>query len=280
MTNKIHARYAGSALDFYRYIGVKAALEELRVAVATAAGSSGGAIATVGDGSGLTAMDMTEAGMEMLPLWAKLVDPRWTPWSTWTKAGIAKGDALEAILRKYIAPTFADMQIPIAMWTANMTTMQPCEWSTRRTPFDNAPKATVGSCRLPGLFEPWIIGKGRRREKHRDGGLFYNYPIDFQFPDQDTAIPTIGFMFHTTLGAANPNAADENLVEDVISSLSPIMASASRQHVARAHWARSIILGTTTSGLNFAKTKEEVRSDIDTGRESVLRWWDLHGKTL
>lgn len=277
LKKKIHVRMAGSGLNLTLYAGAFQALEEAGYEPASVAGSSGGGVVGAVWASGMSAKEIQDLLLTFMPPALKILDAPWFPVTWIIKWGLYRMRALQQkmkdILKEKGVVRFKDTNVPFACFTTNMNTGLACTWSSFHTPEEILGDRVVDGTRLPVAMQPgWING-----DPHRDGGLAYNYPIDFQFPDQDQTIPTIGLLFR---GTAHLNGKIDSALKDLTACIDIMLASTAREHIEDAPWARTVILEPAGSAMNFFKSAEEAKADFKVGYNCVKDWLAEHESSL
>jgi predicted acylesterase/phospholipase RssA len=264
--HRFHYRKSGSGVNLDFYAGGLEAFEDFGLEPATIAGASGGGITGAVEASGMNSHDLQALLLEFSPLLWKAMDPIMPPvvgplWH-W---GMFGGTKLEKLLAPHCAPTFAETYVPFACFTSNMSQQKAAVWSTQHTP--DAPLATraIDGGRLPVAFPPAKIAG----EYHRDGGIMYNYPIDFKFEGQDESLPTIGLTFRSTMGAAEPI---RNGLDDLSVCMDAMLVACAKQHIDAANWAKTIVVDPVGSSFEFTRSKEQTKQDFATGYRCVAQW--------
>lgn len=271
---KIHIRAAGSGLNLTFYAGALEALEELGYEPDTGAGTSGGGDILAMWCAGFSAKEIQALLLQFMPPLFKILDPSWLPTSWYFRWGIYKMQKLQAEIKKHLALKgivhFKDMKVPFACFTTNMRTGQRADWSTVSTPDDVVGDRVVDGSRLPIAMQPgWITG-----EPHRDGGLVYNYPIDFKFPGQNEMSPTIGLLFK---GTANPGGKPvKDFFDDATRCIDFMLAATARKHMEDAAWANTIVIKPVGSAMDFLKTPEQAKADFKVGYDCVKQWFAMN----
>jgi predicted acylesterase/phospholipase RssA len=272
---KIHIRAAGSGLNLTFYAGALEALEELGYEPDTGAGTSGGGDILSAWCAGLSAKEIQALMLQFMPPLFKILDPSWLPTSWYFRWGVYKMKKLQEEMRKALASKgvvhFKDMKVPFACFTTNMRTGMVAEWSTSKTPDEIVGDRVVDGSRLPVAMQPgWING-----DPHRDGGLVYNYPIDFKFPVQNEMSPTVGLLFRGTAALGGEPVKD--FIDDTMRCLDFMLAATAREHIEDAHWANTIVIEPTGSPMDFLKSEEQAKKDFKVGYDCVKQWFALHG---
>jgi NTE family protein len=270
MTKKLHLRMAGSGLNLTIYAGALQAFEEAGYEPATIAGTSGGGVIGAAWASGMTAKEIQDLLLSFMPPAATILDASWFPASWLWNWGLYKMKKLQAEMGKQLKAKgvthFKDFKTPFACFTANMQTGDLHTWASHKTPDEVVGDRVVDGTRLPIAMQPgWINGM-----PHRDGGLLYNFPVDFLFPEQDQSIPTIGLLFRGT--AQRGGAKIKNALEDGFACIDLMLAATAREHIEDALWAKTIVLEPKSSGMNFLKTPEEAKEDFNNGYTAVKAW--------
>ena len=272
MTKKIHLRLAGSGLNLTLYAGALEAFEEAGYSPATVAGTSGGGVIGAAWSAGMTAKEIQELLLSFMPPAAKILDASWFPASWFWNWGLYRMKKLQAEMGKQLAlrgvSSFSDFKVPFACFTANMQTGNLHAWSKDTTPSAPVGDRVVDGCRLPVAMQPgWIDGM-----PHRDGGLLYNFPIDYKFMGQDELVPTVGLLFRGT--AQRSGGKLHNAFDDGMACIDLMLAATAREHIEDASWAKTITLDPKSSGMNFLKTPEEAKEDFQSGYRTVKAWLD------
>lgn len=275
---KAHIRAAGSGLNLTFYAGAFEAFEELGIEPETAAGASGGGDMLAAWVAGMSAKEIQALLLEFMPPMLKILDPEWLPSSWYFKWGINRMQKFQAEMRKALAKKgvvkFKDLKVPFACFTTNMQTGKLHEWSTSKTPDECVGDRVVDGSRLPFAMQPgWING-----QPHRDGGLLYNYPIDFRFPVQNAMVPTIGLLFRGTTDPGGKPVKD--FFDDAYRCIDFMLAATAREHVEDAHWANTIIIEPVGSGIDFLKSPEKAKKEFKIGYDCVKRWFELYGEPI
>lgn len=261
---QIHLRLAGAAANIPYYAGALEALEDLGIEPATIAGTSAGSIIGGAKASGMSAKEIQQLLFDIAPL-LSILDPSWNPASIPVDGGQCLGQKLESILAKHMAKSFNTTKIPFACFTANMSKQQVAVWSTYTTPHESVAARCTDSSRIPLWFKPrWIHG-----EPHFDGGMVYNYPIDFKFPDQDNTLQTLGLMVKSCVGKPKVFKGLFKGTDVLLSSIDVLMAATTRAHIEEADWAKTIVLGPAGSSFDFAKDIAKMKAEMKSGYESV-----------
>jgi predicted acylesterase/phospholipase RssA len=271
--NKAHFRLAGSGLNLTLYAGGLEACEDEGITPASGAGSSGGGMILAAWLSGMKAKEIQALLLKFMPPIPKLFDkaipvlPGLTAlvmfYGLYRMARLQK--ALTAEMKKRGVVHFKDFKVPFACFTTNMTNGSVAEWSTSKTPDAEVAPRVVDGGRLPVAMTPALIDG----EHHRDGGIMYNYPIDFVFPEQDDQ-PTIGMLFKAT---ATPQKKEiKSVIDDLSRCVDLMLAAVSKEHMEDAQWAQTIVLGPSGSSLDFFKTKEQAEKDFKAGYDSVISY--------
>jgi len=275
---KINIRAAGSGLNLTFYAGALEALEDLGYEPETGAGTSGGGDILSVWCAGMPAKEIQALMLKFMPPLFKILDPSWLPTSWYFRWGIYQMKKLQAEMKAALKTRgvvkFKDMKVPFACFTTNMQTGELAEWSTSKTPDEVVGDRVVDGSRLPFAMQPgWING-----QPHRDGGLLYNYPIDFKFPVQNAMTPTIGLLFKGTVSPGGKPVKD--FFDDASRCIDYMLAATSREHVEDAHWAKTIVIEPVGSAMDFLKTEEQARADFKVGYNCVKRWFDANKGSL
>lgn len=269
---KAHFRRSGTGMNLTYFAGASKAFEELGITAATSANVSGSAYIGMAEASNMKADELQELILDFMPPAKKIMDARWwVPGSTWWKKGKIIGRKLERLVDHHFPTTLGETTIPFACFTSNYNTGTVGVWSSQTTPGVLSKEAVVGTGRLPGLFEPWVVDG----EDHFDGGVLYNYPIGFKFAGQNDLLPTIGLLFQGT--ADFEYAKMRNVVEVGTRTLSLMFVNSAKEHLDQAHWAQTIVFRPKGSFLNFMRSREEAKEEMKEGREAVMRWFEIGG---
>lgn len=265
---------AGSGLNLTLYAGALEAFEEAGWEPVSVAGTSGGGIIGSAVAAGMKPKDIQKLLLDFMPPLFKILDPSWLPFSWVFHWGIFKMKKLQlrlsSILADFGVVHFKDTEIPFACFTTNMNTGLATEWSSAKTPDELVSTRVVDGSRLPVAMRPaWI-----KKDPHRDGGLAYNYPIDFKFSDHDHSVPTIGLLFR---GVAQPDGKVTSALGDLLACVGLLLASTAREHVEDAPWANTIVLEPAGSALHFLKSEEEALADFRVGYNCVKDWLAEYG---
>lgn len=269
--NKCHLRLAGSGLNLTFYAGAVEGFEELGYAPETVVGASGGGDIGALWAAGMSAKEIQALLLRFMPPITKILDPSWVPTSWYFKFGIYQmkkfqKQSREALQTKGVV-RFKDLKVPFACFTTNMQTGELCEWSTTKTPEAIVGDRIVDGSRLPIVMQPgWIDG-----QPHRDGGLLYNFPIDFKFPVQDVAVPTIGLLFRGTATVGGKPVKD--ILDDAGRCLDLLLAATAREHIEDAAWANTIVIEPAGSAIDFLKSEAQAKADFAVGKKCVLDWF-------
>ncbi|SHK46711.1 patatin-like phospholipase family protein [Thermocrinis minervae] len=169
---KVNLVLSGGAARGIAHIGVLQALEDLRVEVISVSGVSAGALVGAFYCAGYTPKQMLKLIKETR-LW-EWIRPRIPP-----KLGLFSLQRAKFLLKKYLPERLESLKIPLFVCALDI--------KTGRTLYFREGElysVVLGSCALPGVFEP---------VKHFeymlvDGGVTNNLPVE---PFQESEIPTL-----------------------------------------------------------------------------------------
>lgn len=161
MNKKIGLALGGGAMRGMAHIGVLSVLQSADIEVQYVAGASAGAIVGAFHCAGFDPAEMAYVASKLN--WWNLTRP------VFSQYALLSLDKLERLLINLLGDiTFADLDIPLALATADMQTGEQIILDEGRL----AP-AICASCAIPGLFQPVSIG-GRWLN---DGGILNNLPV-------------------------------------------------------------------------------------------------------
>lgn len=138
---------------FFAHTGFIKALEEKNIQPSMIVGSSAGALVAACKASGLTAVEMTEAFTQI---------QKSDFWDVSLGFGLVRGDKMELLFEKYMAPTFDSLKIPLQISAFDLFAFR-----TKTLFSGSVTKAVRASCAVPGLFHPVRIDK----RTYLDGGI-------------------------------------------------------------------------------------------------------------
>lgn len=161
MRQKVGLALGGGAMRGMAHIGVLSVLHSAEIPIDYVAGASAGAIVGALFCARLDPAEMAYIASKLK--WWDLARPEPTQY------GLLTFDKLEQLLIDLLGDlTFADLDIPLALATADMQTGEQIILQEGRL----AP-AVCASCAIPGIFNPVTIN-GRRLN---DGGVLNNLPV-------------------------------------------------------------------------------------------------------
>ncbi len=276
---KIESAYvslAGGGMLVLCHLGFLWALRERGIKVAGAAGTSAGALAAGCSASDLEpGPELNELLLSFFPVDKNLMDVNLLGFPRTYGAMSLK--RLEKELKKYLPNTFADCRHPVAVFTSNIDAQDLGEWSTRNTPDQDLTARVVDSCRIPGVFQARFL-KG---EAHTDGGLIYNYPIDYWMQKGFEDLPIIGVRFDGTVTGPLPPRKPwyrffANGIRHFMGHASLVMDALSEEAVEDAPGAHHIVLGVPPSlrelgisGMSFDMTRAQAETLIEYARQQT-----------
>jgi NTE family protein len=266
---RVHTRWAGGGVNLLEYAGALEALEAAGIEVASAAGTSAGAIMAGALGSGLRSKDIQKLLLDFAPMSKTIVDiPWWNIPGLISGRGMVQGVKLQKALDDQFVSSFGECVIPTACFTTNLSKGAVHEWSSQKTIGVNLAEAVTASCRIPVVFAHYV---SKQKEIHVDGGVVYNYPIDFKFEGQNEKLPTIGFMFRSTDGGPQPNLIKGSALDEVMASMNNALAAISREHMEDANFAKTcVLLG--GKALDFDLDRTAVRKAFTRGKDACSKW--------
>ena len=276
---KTHLSFAGGGMFFLSHVGFLWAAHERGVEIMGAAGTSAGALASGLSASHLTpGQEVNDLILSFFPANKKLISLNLSKLPS--RYGLFSLRKLEKQLEKYLPKTFADCKHPVAVFTSNIDGQCLAEWSTEATP--NAPLAArvVDSCRIPGVFQSRNING----QEHTDGGVLYNYPIDYWKDAEDPT--TIGIKF----GGTNPHPLPprkpwyhfvHNNIVHYLGHMSLMMDQSVVEAIEDAPRAFEIVMGLPqdlrddgVGALSFDMTQEQALRLIEYSRERAHKKLD------
>jgi NTE family protein len=138
---------------FFAHAGFIKALEEKKLKPKMIAGSSAGALVGACVASGITASEMAAA-------FTKIKKSDF--WDVSVGLGLVRGDRMERLFEKYMAPNFEALKIPLQISAFDLFALK-----TRTLDSGSVAKSARASCAVPGLFHPVYIDK----RIYFDGGV-------------------------------------------------------------------------------------------------------------
>lgn len=224
--------FSGSGINFYGHAGAAKAAADLGISIEGHAGVSGGALVACLLAAGFSPVEMVQLLLSFTPV-TGLLDPELkAPWDNekatalagalpawwpFKSHGLIKGAKFEHTLRDVLAKrgikVFRDLKLPLRVFTTNMTRADSTgnrftQWSQETTPGVDVAAAVVASCRIPGVFQARVY----RDEKHIDGGVWANFPVDCWNDLNPRGKGTLGFYF----GLSNTKASGFGFFPEVI----------------------------------------------------------------
>lgn len=272
---KAYLSMAGGGMLVLSHVGMLWALRERGVEILGAAGTSAGALGAACSASDLTpGEDLNDLILSFFPVNEKLMQFR--PHEFFSRYGILALHKLEKELRKHLPKTFADCKHPVAVFTSNTDQQVLSEWSTFKTPDQDLVARTVDSCRIPGIFQARKIGDNY----HTDGGLVYNYPLDY-WKKNNKEGDVIGVRFDSTVSGPLPERKPwyrfvHNTTRHFMGHASMVFDALAIEQVEDAPDAHQILLTVPdtlraigVSGLTFDMTRASAEQLIRAGREQT-----------
>lgn len=255
---------SGSGTLYPLHAGALTALDDLGYDVQEIVGVSGGAIVGGLYASGVRGEDLRHTLASITPSW-RLWDFSWWPWRSW---GLLGGKKIERLLSSYVAKHLGETQIPLSVLTYNIDRQDdpyypaPSIWSSQSTPDMSLARVIRASMSLPGIFTPVDLNG----ERHIDGGVAANFPIDF-FKAKSDNLPVIAFRVHGLQGKQDkPNGIFS--YGDAI--LNAFMGNVTREKAEDAPNVQVINLVTSQSGMSFDLPAHKVNALMDIGHYQTV----------
>jgi NTE family protein len=266
VAKKIKLVLSGSGTLYPVHIGGILRLVEDNYEIIEVCGTSGGALVAAALASGYKAnKELVKIVKQTIPSKHGLLD--FSLISLLKDWGFIKGDKIEKMLSKYLVNSLGDAKIPIHIVTVNLDRRVHKIFSSKNDPGMSMSKAVRASMSIPGVFAPVIING----ERHVDGGISANYFIDMFGEGEDV----VGLRFHSSAGEYKKI---ENVKDYVSATIETMLESNMREHIEDAIFARTIILNSKYSGLNFRITDKDVDEMIKEGYTAVDKWLKLEVK--
>lgn len=259
---KIKLVLSGSGCLYPVHAGAILRLAEAGYIFEEVCGTSGGSIIAAALASGYPPnVELVKIIKNTLPAKNGLIDM--SLFSLIFNWGLIKGDHIEAMLDKHLVKTLGQTRIPLHVVTTNIDKEQVRVFSSKDDPDMSLSKAVGASMAIPGVFAPVKIDD----ELHVDGGIMANYFLDLF----GTGENVIGLRFKSisdnkkTVGVRTPAEYIERIIDCFIQG-------STNEHIDDATFARTIVLETTHSGMNFNMTESDVDEMIEEGYRSADKW--------
>ena len=256
---------SGSGTLYPLHAGALCALDDLGYEVREIVGVSGGAIVGALYASGLRGTELRAKLATLTPTW-RLWDFSWWPWKSW---GLIRGNKIERLLKDNVVPHMGETRIPMNVLTYNIDRQEdpyyprPTVWSSAGTPKVSLARVVRASMSLPGIFTPVdLLG-----ERHIDGGVASNFPIDF-FQDKGCDdLPVIAFRVR---GLHGKQDKPQNLLSYGDAILNAFMGNVTREQADDAPKVTIINLTTSQNGMSFDMPAYKVNALMDIGHYQTI----------
>lgn len=250
---------SGTGMCYPIHAGALWALWERGYRFDRVGGVSGGALVAGLLAAGATpGPEMNDLVLRNMPWPNRLLDMSFWP-ITW---GLIRGSRLMKRMRSIYPARFKDTQIPLTVGTVDLAAREMCLWSTDTTPDADLPAVIRASMAIPNVFTPVKL----RGAYHVDGGVMANFPLDMWGDGSDV----IGLRLHSD-EFPSPVTNVLNMNE---ATLGCLMAAASKKHIEDAVYARTCVLRTNKSSMNFRLGEADALELIRAGRAQMDAWLD------
>jgi predicted acylesterase/phospholipase RssA len=248
---------SGSGTKYPVFAGALKSIRR-RYDVKAICGTSGGALVGAATASGRSADEVIKMVRENRP--SDLLDFNWMPSLSATKGRFA-GNRLLKRFREILPEDFNKCAIPFHCITWNLNRGIHVVHQQK----GDLPRAVRASMSLPFVFDPVPIAG----ELHVDGGIGANFPLDIYGAEQ----ATLGLRFRPQ----NPQKFRkvESKLEMAETLIDGLIESCTREHVEDAMWAKTMLLDTTNSGMDFGMSLAEIDVMVAEGEHCAEEWFRL-----
>lgn len=247
---------SGTGIQYPLHAGALWALVEEGVSIDKILGVSGGAIVGGAVASGYRpGQQLNNLILDTMPGPNDLLDPHWLPFWRW---GLYKGDAILEQFQKHMVEDFEDADIPFHAVTVNIDS--PAVYSVFGPEHDTSttiPKAVRASMTFPFVFEPIEINGDR----HVDGGVAANFPVDFYGKGEDV----IGFHVTGQFTGVDAPEGWGGLLEYGQYLAATMMRATNREYIEDAMYARIIELDSPVGVLDLQLSRQNAAQMIRRG---------------
>lgn len=273
---KVNLVFSGSGTRWPIFVGAYKRIEEelkhRNMGVSQALGTSGGAILAGCIGSGLSAQQIEELCLAIMPKIYELADP--SIFNLFRKLGLLAGKKIESEIQKFLPLRLSECKVPVHIVTTNFDSEQEVVFNKIKDPDLTLAKAIRMSISVPLIFAPALY-KGTL---YMDGGISSNFKID-AFGDTPN---TIGVsLVGKSDGVIQPRPKGFFALLGVFTRvLNMLINSKTRNDVQEASSANSIAIRTSYPSFNLTTSTETIKDMIRQGYEQTDVWFKNNPKTL
>jgi predicted acylesterase/phospholipase RssA len=254
---KIRLVISGSGTRYPVQIGAVCELLDMGYEFPEILGASGGAITGAAAAKFKTSAELEKLATTLLP--KKFLTRSWFPFGG--KAGLYTMDGIEKTFTENLHKNVEDGHSRLHIVTTNWTKGEKVVWRKGLL----APRLCASMC-LPIFDMVEIAG-----DLYEDGGVSMNFGLDYTgWDDPNPAIPTIGLKVRSP-SDDKPRKAPFTKLDRAVGTIENMLRAQDREHIEDAHWAKVVMLDTTSGGLDLQMGEKDVQKMLQEGRAAIKK---------
>lgn len=242
------------------YVGAIIRLTEAGFEVEAVCGTSTSSIVAVGLGTGYKPnSELVKYIKQTLPVKHNILKFSW--FNLFKKWGLLKSQPLINLISKFTAVSFGEMRIPTFIACSNLTDKEVLVFNSKDHPDLSVGEVVKASMSIPLIMEPSKING----KVLIDGGFSSSFPLDIFGTGEDT----IGLK---AISKKSSSGKIKSFFNFVFAIFETTMGALAKEHMEDAIFARTLIIKSNFSNLNFNIDESQVEEMIREGYSAVDTW--------